>query len=243
MNRIFRLKKWARSEKRGSKTLAETLRVTGLLTLILILIIPFSLAGCSSSKTDVSASEILAGSTETSGQNNLALVQQNKGFSVRFYALMTFNISNQDFPYPTEFKLQPIAISWMGPTFTGNVQTKGAGAAIYSVHGSISADGNWLETLSYSINTFQPKSQFGTFCRITLRNMPLTMVSRGTLSAPTFEMSGSEVQKYVAKIEYTGSNQYISTDWQIQDPGLLPTLKLEFIKDAPVQTGPPGGGM
>jgi hypothetical protein len=59
---------------------------------------------------------------------------------------------------------------------------------------------------------------------------------------PFFEMSGSDVQKYVSKIEYSGSNKYVSTDWQTQNQGQLPALKVEFIRDEPVQSGTAGGG-
>jgi hypothetical protein len=222
--------------------LIDKLRETREFALVLIIVILVGFTGCSSSEAVDSNSKTPAASTQPSAQNNLGLLQQNKGCAVRLYGLMTFNAFNQDFSYPTEFKMPPIAITWMGHIFNGRVQTTGPGAAIYEIHGGASEDGNWIETMYYSVNTVQPNSQFGILYRITLRNVPLKTASSGTSLTPFFEMSGSDVQKYVSKIEYSGSNKYVSTDWQTQNQGQLPALKVEFIKDEPVQSGTAGGG-
>jgi hypothetical protein len=181
-------------------------------------------------------------------QSNLGLLEGNKGCAVRLYGISTFNAFDQNFSWPTEFKLPPIPITWMGPIFTGHLETEGAGAAIYDVHGGASEDGNWIETMYYSVNTFRPQQQTGVYFRITLRNIPLKAgSSQGASWKGIFEITGSDVQKYVGKIEFSGPNKYLSTDWKTQASGQEPNLKVEFLEEAPaMETAPQisgGGGM
>jgi hypothetical protein len=246
MNPIFLQRKLAGSINRSLRSPFESFTAIRVLAPVLMLVILLGLigfSGCTSKQTAAPNAKTPVVSNGTATQNNLVLLQNNKGCSARFYGMMTFNAFNQEFTYPTELKLLPMAITWMGPIFNGRLETKGQGAAIYEVHGSASADGNWIETMYYSVNTFQPNSQYGLFYRVTLRNLHLIAPSNNAASwAPVFELAGSEVQKYVAKIEYTGSSQYLSIDWQTDITNQRPTLRVEFIKDAPVQTNAPAGG-
>jgi hypothetical protein len=231
-----------RSIKRRIESPTRSLRKASVLVWVSIFAVLIGLTACSQAELGVSDSKTASSSTGTSGDNNLSLLTQKKGCSVRLYGLMTFDAFNQDWSWPTEFKLPPIAITWMGPIFNGRLETVGQGSAIYEVHGGASADGNWIESMYYSVNTSR-SAQLGVFYRVTLRNIPLNLTSNSVTSwTPIFEMSGSEVQKYAAKIEYAGANTYVSTDWQTKLSGHLPELKLEFIKEQPVQTGAQGGG-
>jgi hypothetical protein len=193
----------------------------------------------------------------TTTQNTLNSIQQNGNLSVRFYGVMTFEFSGTQVSSPSELAVAGVPITWMGLIFNGTLEEKGAGEDITDVvHGSISPDGNWVETMYYSRQILRKTvNSSGTFYRITLTKIPLSgnttitpVVTTNTapsVTAPaspaglgTFQITGSDVQKYITKIEYAdgpmagsqiqSTTKYVTTDWKNIGVGQVPSLRLIF---------------
>jgi len=100
----------------------------------------------------------------------------------------------------------------MGGTFTGLLEEAGPGADItYQVHGSMSADGAWVDSMFFSREIIRPAINDTDFFRITLRNVPLVRTPDEQRNEQAVcNKAGSDVQRYLVKIEYAN---YISTDW------------------------------
>jgi len=145
----------------------------------------------------------------------------------------------------------------MGTIFNGILEEKGAGEDITDVvHGSISSDGNGVDSMCYSRQILRNTvNSSGTFYRLTLTNVPLSGVttvtpvvtpnSTSSVTTPastsgvgTFQISGSDVQKYITKIEYAdgpmngtqiqSTTTYVTTDWKNTRVGQIPSLRLTF---------------
>jgi hypothetical protein len=212
-------------------------------------------------KTDVS-----------SEANAVALLQKNQGISVSFSALITFTRYKQELQIPSELALPSMPIEWMGLSFTGKVETDmlsigntvpiglyGPSSRVTDqIHGTVSADGKWLASLTYSRQITRSGPNDGVFFKVTLRNLPFKGSSEGGgLEAETISLSGLDVQKYVVSIEYTDKTvsggqvlvmaNYHSTDWDGSDGTLKPAIKVVFTPQATGSPSPtktqPGGGM
>ena len=214
---------------------------------IILSIILIGFTGCS--KTPV---------TGTGNQSHLSTVQQNKFLTARLYGLMTFDYSGTTVSFPTELIIASVPINWMGQIFDGKLVSTGPGNDLTDqVHGSVSADGNWILTLSYSRQIIRTGGKSVSY-RITLKNIPIFKTTNSVTTEPgKFEQEG-DVQKFIETIEYTnglydGSKivpevTYVSTDWSNVTQGLQPILKLTFEEKASQIIGPmpppqPGMGM
>ncbi len=186
-----------------------------------------ALAACSKASTPVSQS-----------QYNLVAVQQNKYLTARLYGLMTFDFAGTIVTFPTELTIASVPISWMGQVFNGQLEAVGPGKDITDqVHGSVSADGAWLLSLSYSRQIIRP-GRDGVFYRITLKNVPIGKVANGTASEDRSFQKEGDIQKYIEEIEYIDglldgnkivpTTTYISADWANSSEGQQPILKLKL---------------
>jgi hypothetical protein len=195
---------------------------------------------------------------DVEGQGSLASIQKNKYLIARLYGVMTFDYSGTTVTFPTELIISSVPLVWMGPIFDGKVENNGPGNDVTDqVHGSVSADGTWIVSLSYSRQIIRPGDKSLSY-RITLKNVPIANADTGTTNTPgTFEKT-SDVQKYVQTIEYnsgifTGGKivpaiTYVSTDWENAKTGMQPALKITFETKPSETLGPmpppqPGMGM
>jgi hypothetical protein len=181
----------------------------------------------------------------SSNRNLLAVIQTNRSLSASLSAVMTFGNTGTQFSFPSSFGVDLIPISWMDLIFNGKLSEAGPGEDVtYEVHGSVSRDGNWLESAYFSAQIIRVGSKNGNFFRVTLRNAPIVKLAGGIAPEPgKFELTGTEVQKYVAKIEYLDGplvngqvstlTDYISTDWKNNGPGQAPALKVQFRTEVP----------
>jgi hypothetical protein len=202
-------------------------------------------AACSSATGPaVSSADSRAGLTIPASY--VSLLQQNQGLSARFSGLMTFKSTGTEVVSQTEFAVPPLAIQWMGPVFNGEVEKGGAGDDIKdSVHGSLTPDGTYITSFSFSRQVLSSTTKRGTFYRVTVRNVPIIAGSGTASVSPEFSKTGADVRKYVEKIEYangpvvnkqiTSITEYISTDWNAT-AGAAPILKITFSKEAPVSS-------
>lgn len=161
-----------------------------------------------------------------------------KQFSAKLNAVMTFESSGTAVTVPTELGVTAVPIEWMGLTFTGTLQNTGSGGdAIEQVHGTISEDGQWISSLTYSRKLTFPyliKGSRGTQYTVALRNLPLP--GGGWPNTLNIEQSGSEVQKYVVKITWlqgpmsegqiVDTTRYLASDWKTPDTEKMPRVKL-----------------
>jgi hypothetical protein len=145
----------------------------------------------------------------------------------------------------------------MGQIFDGKVVNNGPGNDMTdTVHGSVSTDGGWILSLSYSRQVARTGGK-SVFYRINMKNIPITVFNNGTVETKQFEKQG-DVQKYIEKIEYndglydgttiTPAITYVSTDWANTGVGVQPSLKLAFEIKPSITLGPmpppqPGMGM
>ena len=134
--------------------------------------------------------------------------------SVRVFGSGTFESYNQTLVYPVEFSIPPISVYWMGLIFNGLLENAGAGADItYTVHGSVSADGAWIESMTYSKEIGPGSSNY---FQVTLKNVPLTK-SVDDKGNPVLvcTKTASDVQRFVGQINYAslGVFKYLATDW------------------------------
>ena len=187
--------------------------------------------------------------------NLLPAIQKNISLSASLNAVMTFVNSGTEFSFPSEFAVELIPIAWMDLIFNGRVEEAGPGEDVtYEVHGSVSRDGHWLESAYFSAQIIRTGSNTGNFFRVTLRSAPIVKILDGVSSDPgKLEQTGSEVQKYVAKIEYMDGplvngqistrTTYLSTDWKNDSPGQAPVLKVQFSLESGGGTKTPSPGM
>jgi len=185
-------------------------------------------------------------------------LQQFGNVSASFLGLVTFESFGQTFTNPSEFGVPPIGIQWMGLIFNGTLAGAGFGKDItYQVHGSVSADGNWVESMFFSRQIVDSTGN-SDFYRVTLRNVPLAQaVDSDKKAIASCQRNGSDVQRFLVKLEYsygpagaTATQQplntlnYISTDWKSTECAAL--LKLTFATGPGTQIGdgpPPRQGM
>ncbi len=180
-------------------------------------------------------------STTSAIQNSLPLIQKNGNLSVKFSGVMTFEYSGTQVTSFSELAVEGVPIIWMERLFSGKLEEFGAGEDITDeVHGSLSADGNWIETFYYSRQILRKTTNpSGTFYRITLKNVPITGAANGSTAGPgNFIKSGADAQKYITKIEYAdgpvkggqinSTTKYVTTDWGNTGKGQVPTMKVTF---------------
>ncbi len=134
--------------------------------------------------------------------------------SVRVFGAATFESYNQILIYPVEFTIPPITIYWMGAIFNGLLEDAGPGSDTnYMVHGSVSADGAWIESMIYS-KQIGPGS--GNYFQVTLKTIPLTR-NQDNKGNPVLvcNKNASDVQRFVSQIKYAslGVYTYLQTDW------------------------------
>jgi len=172
-------------------------------------------------------------------QNSLAILQQNQYLKASLFAVMTFDSGVQTLAFPSKFNVSSVPIIWMGTLFNGRLKEVGPGEDVTEeVHGSVSPDGAWVETLFFSRMVIRATNNSGTFYRVTLRNVPISMLVNGISELGTFKKEGADLQKYVDKIEYSdgqmngnqivATSTYVSTEWQNTADGQKPVLKLTF---------------
>jgi hypothetical protein len=220
--------------------------VIGLAITVAVILV---LSGCVANSTPSPASE-------AASQKNLALLQQNGNLSARLYGIMDFDYSGAVVRSPTELAVSGVPLQWMGANFNGKLQKSSTTEdVIDEVHGSISADGSWVESIYYSRQVLRKgANSSGTFYRINLKNIPINEGQNGADVNPgIFERSGTDIQKFITRIEYVDglmkdgeidpSIKYISTDWTNSSPGQTPSIKLVFAKGSGNAGGTAKSGM
>jgi hypothetical protein len=215
-----------------------------------------SAVGCTSGADQTSGPTV--GLNATQAQGVLSRMQSTGNLSAFLYAVMTFEISGTEFAYPTQIAVDQVPITWMGSIFNGKVVESGPGEDVTDeVHGSISADGYWVESMYFSEQITRTNAKTGTFFRVTLRHTPVVNEAGGAIKdLGYFNQTSGDVQKYVAKIEYIDGplingkisplSTYLSTDWKNGAKGQVPILKLTFAEGSGNRPKPgtnPGAGM
>ncbi len=146
----------------------------------------------------------------------------------------------------------------MVPIFNGELKGAGAfgGDFIFKVHGSVSEDGNWVESMFFSREVIRADMMNGELFRVTLRTLPMIRETDSeNKNKAVCEKSGSDLQRFILEIEYANGillsaqpmlvdsqYRYISTDFKSSD--FLAKLKLSFVTLPPSQIGGcmmPGG--
>jgi hypothetical protein len=173
-------------------------------------------------------------------QNILAVVQQTGNMSVSLSAIVSLQVSASTVSYPTVFAADQIPITWTGVNFNGRIEEQGPGEDLVDeAHGSLSADGNRVESMYFSRQVTRPSANSGTFFRVTLTQVPIVTIVNGAATKPgIFDQTSTNLQQYVTKIEYldgplvngqiSSLSTYVSTDWLNNNPGQTPSLKLTF---------------
>lgn len=184
------------------------------------------------------------------GQSKLALLQQAGNLSVRFYGMMTFDFAGTTVTFPSEFAVSSVPIDWEGRIFSGKAEGGGPGGDVtQQVHGSLSPDGEWVDSLSYSWQITRTANNAVTLRRVTLRNLPIVQIAGGSATElVVFEKAGADLQKHMERIEYVdgllsggkmvSTTTYVGTDWKNSNKGQVPTLKLVFATGTGDQGGP-----
>jgi hypothetical protein len=164
----------------------------------------------------------------TEGSRSL---KENSRLSVTFFAVVTLDAVTQTFPFPAEFDLPQMPITWNGPSFSGRTEEGGPGEDVTDqVGGNVSSDGSIVESLVYSRRIMRQSQHNGTYYRLTLQNLPV--------SSGSFVKAGADLRQYVAKLEYAEGNivngeispnvTVTSVDWTNPNPGQMPRLNVEF---------------
>jgi hypothetical protein len=158
--------------------------------------------------------------------------------SADVFGAATFEGYDQTFNYPIEFNIPPISITWMGLIFNGLLQGAGPGSdTIYKVHGSVTADGAWIDSMIFS-KEVRPLTGVGSFFQVALKNVPLTrnVDTQGTV---TFicQKTASDVQRFVGDIQYAnvGNFTYVQTD--LGDPTCPARFTLTMATGPGIQAG------
>ncbi len=178
-------------------------------------------------------------STNASYSKNVLLLQKNTYFSASLTGEVTLDSAGRTTSTPMKLEVPAVPIEWMGRIFFGGLDSRGAGQIIADqIHGSLSEDGDWIESLTYSRQITRTATNTGTLFRVTMRNLPL---AGDSATAGIFERTGTDIQKHVQKIEYiegsvnngkiTSDVAYVSTDWK-GERGVMPSLKLAFEKSS-----------
>jgi hypothetical protein len=176
--------------------------------------------------------------------NDLINLQKNKYITARLYGVMNFDFSGRTVSWPTELKIASVPLEWMGQVFNGRLVVVGTQYNLVDqVHGSVSADGRWLLTLTYSRQVVRTPEKV-TYS-VSLRNVPIFISANTTGKTRNFEIEG-DVQKYVESIGYSAGEtgptpaKYLSMDWANSGQGLQPILKVTFEQEPSDNIGPPG---
>ncbi len=190
-------------------------------TLFFVAFVTFSPLACSSSNAKPA----------TKSSEFLELIRQNNRVSVSLSAMMTFNDHGKNVTAPREFSVKDVPITWGvtlqdDTTFSGNISNADR-HIIDSVHGVVTADGKWLEHVTFwrEITEGATDSTF----EITLFAVPIVDMADGNMTRVGICEKTGDVRKHVLKIDYLPEGiSYVSTDWQSgQQP---PVLKVRFDK-------------
>ena len=200
---------------------------TGILSNIamatVLLFVAFSPLACSNSSINAKPA---AKSSEF-----LDSIRQNNSISVSLSALMTFNEYGKNVTAPREFSMKDVPIIWgdtslNDTTFSGKIYDADR-HIIDSVHGIVTADGRWLEHVTFWREITEGATD-GTF-DITLGPIPIVDITGGNVTQVGICEKTGDVRKHVLQIGYLPEGvSYVSTDWQNgQQP---PVLKVRFDK-------------
>lgn len=178
-------------------------------------------------------------SATVNSRDNLFSLREYASLTVTMSCLMTFDCYKTTFTWSSEFAVQDVPIDWMDRIYSGRLDKSSPGNDTTDlVHGSVSADGEWLDSAMFSRQVSRALQKTSTMYRVTLRNLPIASLVRDQCK---FEKTGADLQKYVVKIEYLDgplsgtqivpNTTYLSTDWQNTTAGQTPALKLQFSKE------------
>jgi hypothetical protein len=228
--------------KRREKRKMKIWRNTGRMIILPVSIMLLILSSCQTAASRYTASE----------QNDISWLQKTGNMTVTFKGMMTFNIGDPTgtaiTTYATELSVPAVPIIWMGNIFNGIITDGGPGNGLTDqVHGSVSADGAWINEMTYSRKVLN-QLWWSSFS-VTLVNVPITKVEgTNTTAIASFLKTGIDIRKYINNIDYSSGGSigvtYASTDWE--DTNKVLRLELEFAtgKGARPTGGPsPGGGM
>jgi hypothetical protein len=183
------------------------------------------LTACSSSASVSTASD----------KSEIAWLQQSGNMTINFSAMMNFDVTgypgSPSFTYPTQLAVPAVPITWMGTIFNGTVTDNGTGYTLTDeVHGSVSADGAWINEVTFSRKSFSQSGQIS--YSVTLVNVPISKPGTASTTLANFAKKGTDVRKFISKIAYTSggsiSTEYESTVWE--DTNNVLNLTVDFAK-------------
>lgn len=208
------------SDKRASRHF-----YSALLCALAVLIVLTFVTSCSSN----------ASVTTTSSSSEAAWLQQSGNMTINFSAMMNFDVAgypgSPTFTYPTQLTVPAVPITWMGSIFNGSVTDTGKGYNLTDeVHGSVSADGAWINEVTFSRKSFSQSGQIS--YSVTLVNVPISKPGTASTTVANFAKKGTDVRKFISKIAYSSggsiSTEYESTVWE--DTNNVLNLTVDFAK-------------
>ena len=113
-----------------------------------------------------------------------------------------------------DFNINAVPITWNGSMFYGSTYEDDSNRIADDVHGIISEDGQWIETLQFSQMRVGGE-MMGIMYSVTLTNVPVAEVNaeNQTVITGIFSRIGG-VGKFVKSVEYEQKGvQYVSMDW------------------------------
>jgi hypothetical protein len=159
--------------------------------------------------------------------------------SARLFGLATFEGYEQTIEWPIEYAVPPISISWMGNIFNGLLEGAGPGGyTTYQVHGSVSDDGAWIESMFFSKKVLNPTSNTGVFFRVTLQNVPLVRaVDESGNEQASSNKSGPDVQRFLSKVEYIFDPNFSYLGTNCGDTTCVASLSVTLATGPGIQAG------
>ena len=147
----------------------------------------------------------------------LRAIQKAKYLRASLSGLVIMPFGTQANILPILLDIPSVPIQWNGTIFDGTVKGAGPnGGTTVQVHGSVSDDGEWVETMSFNRQVASGGTGSIDFCQVILQEVPITPVTGNVTAIGAFLKSGADVQKHVEKLLYT------------QGGGTMGTVPLSF---------------
>jgi hypothetical protein len=161
-------------------------------------------------------------------------LQKAKYLKASLFGAVDMDFGGQAVTYPLLLAVPSVPIQWMGTIFESKLQGAGPGGEVtIQVHGNVSDDGAWIETMSYYRGVASKGTASTVVCQVVLRNVPITQFTGDNATAiGAFSKTGADVRKHVEKVWYSqGGGQSVSLSYdsvQWENTVQKPVLKLAF---------------
>jgi hypothetical protein len=122
--------------------------------------------------------------------------------------------------------------------FNGLLQGAGPGSdTTYKVHGSISADGAWIESIIFSEEVYSTAG-YPYFYQVTLNNIPLTRsLDPNGIDQAFCKKSSSDVQRFVGQIQYVDGGGFTYQGTDFGDPNCPARLTVKLAPGPGISSG------